>query len=208
MYGSRAAAVEALLAGFKMPVGQHDPIMASFYANIDPLRQESIDFLCRRHHVSPLALTQDGDGAGMAVGEAMVEIDDRGHFEFSDPPLGDETVRALIIVARDVGGFPLDLCAWAPRSDRVATYHGRAGVLGEQQLDELHLDDPLPVHRGVLDWLKADRRGIVILDPARAWRLLVDEALAVADVEHGLKLKGALQPPAPRIVVRKFVEAA
>ena len=207
LYGARAGAVEALLAGFKMPVGQSDPVLADFYSNVESLRQASIDFLLKRHQVPPLALTRDSDGAGVAFGEAMVEIGDRSRFEFSDPPHSDEAVRALIIVARAEGGEPLDLVAWAPRSDRLATYHGRAAILGAQQLDEPHFDEPLPVHRGMIPWLQDNRRGIVILDPSRAWRLLDGEALAAVDVAHGIELRHALQPPAPQIVVRQLTEA-
>lgn len=208
LYGERAPAVEAFLCGFSLPFGQHDPVLASYYANIDTLRQTSIDYLIKNCGVPPLALTCDGDGAGTALGEAMVEIDDHNRFEFSDPPHSDDAVRGLIIVARAEGGEPLDLVSWSPRSDRLATYHGRPAILGAHQLDEPRFDDPLPVHRGALPWLQAGRHGVVILDPGRAWRLLDGEALAAADVEHGLELRRALQPPAPRIVVRQIDEAA
>lgn len=62
--------------------------------------------------------------------------------------------------------------------------------------------EALPVWRWPLDWLRADRRGIVLLKPQLAAQFLRDVGpLMAEDVEHGLELERQLTIAAPRIVV-------
>ena len=184
-------------------------MLAAYSANTASPRQAAIDFLVKRHAVPVLALARDGDGHGQTLGEAFITVDDRNVFEFADPPHGEDTMRALIIVARDESGCPLDLVAWAPKTNAISTYFCRCPVLGAHALNGARLNEPLRVHKSVLAWLRADRNGIVILDSARAWRFIDSDLLiGAADVEHGIELRRVLQPPPARIVVPSLREAA
>lgn len=206
-FGAAAPAITALVRNFRPHINQPNDVLASFYANTKTPRQAVLDWLLKRHAVPVLALAHDGDGLGVAIAEAYVEFDDRGRFEFLEPPLADDAERALIVVARDESA-PLDLIAWAPKTDRVATYNGLCAVLGAHMLADLGIDQVVQVQTGLLGWLKAGRTGIVIIDPAHAWRVVDGDVLGAADVEHGLSLRRALQPPAPRIVIPNAREAA
>jgi len=51
------------------------------------------------------------------------------------------------------------------------------------------------------EWLRGERRGVVILDRGRArWRL-TGERLAVDDVAFGRRVRDALRLPEPQIMV-------
>jgi hypothetical protein len=65
------------------------------------------------------------------------------------------------------------------------------------------------VHENPLDWLRAGRRGVCIVDPQRAAPLLrLSEPLGVTREAYGRRLRQALTPPAPRIVVASNARAA
>ena len=80
-------------------------------------------------------------------------------------------MNALTIVCFD-RGVPIDICAWQPKTGEIATYFGRAVFLG----DEDDIFNPatwfdggdLLIHASPLEWLKADREGVVILNEKRA----------------------------------------
>lgn len=81
-------------------------------------------------------------------------------------------------------------------------------MLGEDELIAPHLEEGLWVHPGVREWLRADRCGVVILDPARArWRL-ANKRLIVADAEFGRLLRETLRLPEPLIFVDRVGRAA
>lgn len=65
-----------------------------------------------------------------------------------------------------------DLIFWRPRTGEVATWAGRAFALGESAIDNASgyaLDGHLHVFADPLQWLRSGRRGIVVLDWARAF---------------------------------------
>jgi hypothetical protein len=66
-----------------------------------------------------------------------------------------------------------DAVFWQPETDAVATWHGRAFALGEDNIvaaATYAFDNHLHVHTSVLDWLRDKGRGIVVID----WRLAFD----------------------------------
>ena len=69
------------------------------------------------------------------------------------------------------GGQTVDLVAFrAGAAGFVAPWLGRAGLLGEEHLDRAR--DVLVVHATPLDWLRDNRRGVVVVDPVRAASML------------------------------------
>jgi hypothetical protein len=134
---------------------------------------------------------------------------DGGRFEFSKylrDASGSE--RAVIIPCRGAYGDVVDLAAWSPDSGRLSIWHGRAAILGRENILAPRLSGALNVFATALEWLKAGRAGIVIVDAARAADLLDGVTLAVADVAYGQALRTLLARPAPPIVVTRTARAA
>jgi hypothetical protein len=116
--------------------------------------------------------------------------------------------RAFILRADDCG-YASDLVVW--RGDKIATHHGVGFCLGDR--DQISnpatcaLGGKLRIHRTPLEWLKADRRGIVPLRPAWLYGELKDcPAIAVADDAHRLELLKLLEPP--KVKARFFLDVA
>jgi len=170
----------------------------------DRLRQAEIDDLVRRG-VGILALAMAEDGSGFCLARDRVVVDLNGwRFEFSRfsrSPWLD--IEALIVLALDRDGEPVDLVAFSTEgAPFVACWLGRVGLLGEEHLDGAWLDEPLRVHAGVLDWLRADRCGVVIVDKARAAPMLRDAGrLSVASWQEKRRLADMLAVKLPSIVV-------
>ena len=80
-------------------------------------------------------------------------------------------------------------------------HFGRVSLLGEHDVFAPQLDGPLPVHRSVMNWLRAGRRGFVVLAKHQAWRVLEGIAITAEDLDHGLELQEQLTPPASTILV-------
>lgn len=93
----------------------------------------------------------------------------------------------------------LDLLAW-PLVGRPAPalWLGRADILGGEALRG---DGSVRAYRTPLDWLRAGRDGIVVLNPERPRWGLAGPAVAAQDVGHGLWLRSALALPQPTILV-------
>ena len=162
--------------------------------------QAQINWLLDRG-IPPSALALDQGFNGFTISIAAV-VFDGDRFDLGDDRPGEESQTALVFVARDQWGEPVDLVAWAPRFDLVATYLGAIGLLGEQAVLEPRLGEPLRVHPNILNWLRAGRRGVVILNHARARRLLDGcGPLQAHTVEHGLDLRKILTAPTPEIRV-------
>lgn len=120
----------------------------------------------------------------------------RGRFEFSRFLRHDELERivAYTLLVRDAGGAPVDVVAWHPRSNRVATWLGRAALLGDDALYPAPADDPLVIHPDPLAWLAGDRRGAVIVDERLARPILLEAgSIQAADLAHGQRLKAMLE---------------
>jgi hypothetical protein len=127
-----------------------------------------------------------------------------GRFEFQEYLSCDVPgERALLFLVKDSGGAPLDIVAWKPSTGRIGSWLGYAWGLGEGTIYKPRLEsEALPVWRSPLGWLRAGRRGVVLLKPQLAAPFLRDaEPLLAEDVEHGTELEKQLTIAPPRIMV-------
>ncbi len=154
----------------------------------------------RRQGVPPDAFLGDGDAHGWPIRQARVERLGK-LFRFTTEE--GEGVPAIIIVARDQAGQGVDLVAWSAREGWVASESGTLPLLGAEALCSLG-DEPVEVHADVLAWLRAGRRGVVVLDQRRAVPVLREcRALVVGDVTLGERLERSLTVKTPRILVKE-----
>jgi hypothetical protein len=134
-----------------------------------------------------------------------------GRFDFAgEIGLVREQVGAIIIPARDETGEIIDLVAWNTQTGALALWSGDACMLGADQLTAPRVDmDALPVFPDAAAWLRAGRRGLVIIDPKRARWLTAETPLAVEDDAFGARLSADMKLPEPQIfVVCKAARAA
>jgi hypothetical protein len=119
-------------------------------------------------------------------------------------PLGMPTERAFWFLVLDQDREPIDIVAWAPARSRLGSWLGRAWALGQEQVfrPRLDPDGALPIWRDPLGWLRAGRRGLVLIDLIRAAdELSFAGPLLAEDLDHAIELRDALSRPAPRILV-------
>ena len=160
-------------------------------------------FAARGIPATVLAFSPAGD-IDMVLQDHVEWRDDGVTFEFSDD--GD---HALTFLARDRFGRVQDVVAWSPKSDCVATWAGRACMIGADQLDAAQPEPAgLMVCETVLQWLQARRMAVVILDARRALPVLLDRPLLTANLDHGRSLRDALTRALPPVLVPKQGEAA
>lgn len=178
---------------------QRDPL-AAWRDCCRNLRQAEIDALVGRG-VPWQALARDPvpDRSGYVIRAArVVEHPEDGTFEFSanDPA----ALGALIIPVRDETGAVADLLAWFPKEDRAALWSSAVCLAGQQEIDAPRGDEPLRVHSSILEWLRSQRSGVVIIDPDWSAFVLSGVTLAAASHSAGHTLASRLAVR-PRIVV-------
>lgn len=126
---------------------------------------------------------------------------DNGHFEFCRYRAGKAS-PALTLVCWSDDGVADDVCAWQATTGRIATWLGHASMLGEDNLSGARPDAGLAVHQNPLDWFKANRSGVVILDRERAARKLRDAGTLLApSIEEAKRLKKLLAVEPPTILI-------
>ena len=84
-------------------------------------------------------------------------------------------INALTLVCFD-RGEPIDVIAWSPRTNDLASYLGRAIFLGDED-DAFNPatwfdGEDLRIHASPIEWLQHERQGVVILDERRAGAIL------------------------------------
>jgi hypothetical protein len=118
------------------------------------------------------------DAALWPISGATVRLDGS---TFALDPDGE---RALIFRAEDCGEV-IDLIAWQPRTDKLASWRGIAFCLGD--VDDIFnsatyfAGGALRVHETPLQWLRAERDGIMILRPDLAHAYLADRRIVCPD---------------------------
>lgn len=153
----------------------------------------------QRQGVTPLALTYPHP---IRAGYVCWMTPDRFEPE-SWAPHSRKAERAFLFLVRDGSGDAVDVVAWAPQTERIGTWLGRAWALGEETAYSPRLGDGLHVHRSPLSWLQCGRRGVVFLRAQAAALSLLDAGPLVAeDIEHGIELRDMLTIAPPRILVR------
>ena len=135
-------------------------------------------------------------------------------------PIGATTIdgtRYLTFVAFD-GDYPLDIVCWQPRTNDLIAYSGRAVFLGD--LDEVMnpatymAGGYLTIHSHPLEWLRANRQGVIIVNEKLAGAYLRDRPRVFCpDPEVAKKLKRLVRSPKPTVKIltaargaKEFVE--
>jgi hypothetical protein len=172
-------------------------ILNAFMEETTPLNAAQIKWL-RASRVSTAALMKDQGETGYCLSAAAVFFEPRNLFSFASEAAGEETVQAIVFVARDDFGTECDLVAWAPKSGGIAAWLGVASMLGATNALAPRLgDECLDVHLSPLEWLRADRAGVVIVDPLKARPILeCASPIRAASVRAGLSLRR--HPNCPR----------
>jgi hypothetical protein len=119
--------------------------------------------------------------------------------------LDHEGERALIFRAEDRGEI-IDLIAWQPRTGTVASWRGQAFCLGD--MDDIFnpatyfAGDALRVHATPLDWLLADRDGIVIVRLDLAPACLANcQRIRCSSQTHARQVEKWLKPRKPAVEI-------
>jgi hypothetical protein len=119
-----------------------------------------------------------------------------GEFSFDFDPDGE---RALIFFE------PADLVAWQPRSGKLGAWRNNAFALNEDAIwnpASYFSGSALRVHHTPLEWLVANRDGIVIVQPRFTYANLKDcRRLSFSDHVHAQRVKQWLQPPKPTVEI-------
>ena len=173
------------------------------------LRQSDLDGLTAAG-IPILALAGDVHGNGLCVMQDLIvphRVARRFEFARHDATAGED-VPALIVLALDVYGEPADLVAFhGGPTPFIGSWLGRVGMLGEDSLWRAR--DALTVHAGPLDWLRAERRGVCVVDAARAASALRDAGtLEVGSQAERRRLADMLAVRLPDIRVRPTIQSA
>ncbi len=171
------------------------------------LRQADLDHLTAAG-VPVLALAGDRFGGGFCIArDRIVPHAAARRFEFGrHDAVAGEGVPALIALALGEDGDPVDLVAFhGGPAPFVGSWLGRAGLLGADNLWRAR--DALAVHATGLDWLRAGRDGVVVVDPVRAAPMLRDAgAMEVGSQAERRRLLDLMAVGLPEVRVRRAVE--
>jgi hypothetical protein len=132
------------------------------------------------------------------------------YFDGNAFKLYPEGERALTFRAEDCGEV-IDLVAWQPRTGKLASWRGQAFCLGD--VDDIFnpatyfAGGALRLHETPLQWLLAEREGIVVARPDWAHAYLANcRRLACSHTVHARQVEGWLQPPRPTTEIFVAVE--
>jgi hypothetical protein len=154
----------------------------------------SWDLIARR-----VELALDGGLAFAGPRMTRVIAFEDGRFEFASA-IGGPGALALLFVAYEEAGEPLDLVAWVAGKPPL-TWLGRASLLGAESLAAYRpFDEPCTVHFSMLEYLRHACSGVLVLDAQRAGeRLRWCSSLRVKSREDRSRLQWLLKPRSPRI---------
>lgn len=131
-------------------------------------------------------------------------------FDVATFDLDHEGERALTFCAEDRGKV-IDLIAWQPRTGALASWRGQAFCLGD--VDDIFnpatyfAGDALAIHATPLDWLLANREGIVIVRPDLAPAYLANcQRICCSDQAFARQLDKWLKPREPMVEILVEIE--
>jgi hypothetical protein len=117
--------------------------------------------------------------------------------------------RVLTFLVEDCGEA-IDIAAWQPRTGKLATWLGAGFAIGQEAIFNpatYFACGALHVHETPLQWLQAEREGIVILRPDLANAYLANRPrLACSDAAYARQVEQWLQPPKPTVEIFVAVE--
>jgi len=152
------------------------------------------------HGVSPSAIIEP-----WPIRSARVQFDGLHGFDFAT-----ESEQALVFKAED-RREQIDFIAWERRTGNLASWYGNAFCLGD--VDDIFnpatyfAGDALRLHETSLDWLRADRDGIVILCPELVPAYLANcQRVRCSNVSYARKVEKWLQPHKPKVEILVEVE--
>jgi hypothetical protein len=119
-------------------------------------------------------------------------------FEFDDGKLASD---ALVFLVRDDNGEPADFVAWAPKSDRLSSWWG-IPMLGMKFLSEPRLDPDgaLAVFTDPIEWLIAERNGLLVVSFVNAAHLLRAAApLRASSAKEANRVRNLITAAPPRV---------
>lgn len=138
------------------------------------------------------------------LGATNVRLDDDA-FE-----LDTNGERVLTFLVEDCGEV-MDIAAWQPRTGQLATWFGAGFAIGQEAIFNpatYFADGALHVHESPLQWLQAEREGIVIVRPALVHAYLANcQRLAFSDACFARKVRQWLEPPKPTVEIMVEVPA-
>jgi hypothetical protein len=162
------------------------PEIAKTFAKLPSLTRKQINHL-KNLGVDEDACFFDWCGNWSIIRSAMIELLPNHRFEFSMQAHGS-LIPVLIIEVMNELGELVDLLAFRSNGE-WALWLGRVPVLGLEYIHAPRIDEQLTVHRSIFDYIRAQRKGILILDPERA-RIALEDAgpLLAEDQYHGQDL--------------------
>jgi hypothetical protein len=189
--------MEARMSDIPCIIAAHD-IAAEFFARSRALDDAQRAWLLARG--IPLVALDNDPGRPAAPVRAARVVFAGAYFDFVGAE-NEDARPALCVIARDEFGIVDDIVAFDSRG-RVGRWLGRAVLLGEQMRFFPRVESPaLRVFADPWEWLRGERRGVVILDRGRArWRL-AGEVLAVDETALGHRVRDALRLPETKIMV-------
>lgn len=170
----------------------------AWWLDTRPLSDAEIDWLLREGVTLDALFTAPAPNGARVVFEG-------GGFRFAGG--GGEEVAEAALIFRE----PRDLVAWQPRTGALAAWRAMAAVLGEgNRWHGLGREDGgLPVHASPLDWLRERRRGVVVVRLRdAAWLLEGEDGLVCADLDLAERMRAAMRPRLPKMLVREVAVPA
>jgi hypothetical protein len=131
-----------------------------------------------------------------------------GRFEFEPDYRGDQTAtETVLLLAYAADGVPDDLCAWCPRSGRLAAWLGRCPWVGDPFAPRCSDRLALAVFESPLQWLRAGRDGVVLIENSPGLARQLDGAgpLQAQSRDHARRLEKVLTAKAPKVFTQKYV---
>jgi hypothetical protein len=112
--------------------------------------------------------------------------------------------RVLTFLVEDWGGA-IDIAAFQPRTGKLATWLGAGFAIGQDAIFNpatYFADGALLVHETPVQWLLADRDGIVIAQPDLAHAYLANlQRVVCSDTAHARQVERWLQSPRPTVEI-------
>jgi hypothetical protein len=178
-------------------------LLDTFYAS-KRLEQRDLNWL-RASSVTPRAMWDPDPMLRAAVRPVGPALFDIVH------PETEQAKAAFLLLTRDAMGITSDIVAWNPRLPLLRSLYGRAKILGEDEVYKARLchDGCLRIWRDPLDWLRADRRGVVLLHGITSAGCLAEIGPLMADdAAHRSDVLRLITRPQPRVHIAPRLQAA